>query len=47
MPRKDRKEYNAYMRKYLPNYRRQERELLKKAKLQFGWIRTTNNRRKT
>lgn len=38
MPRKERKAYNDYMRKYLPDYRKEERALLKKAKLQFGWV---------
>ena len=32
MPRKIKKEYNAYMRKYLPAYRKGERELLKEYK---------------
>jgi hypothetical protein len=28
-----------YMRNYMPDYRKEERELLKKAKVQFGWER--------
>jgi hypothetical protein len=37
MARKNKEQYNEYMRGYLPSYRKQERELLQKAKEQFGW----------
>ena len=45
MPIKDKAEYNAYMKKYLPEYRKMERLLLTKAKLQYGWS-TPKQRRK-
>lgn len=45
MPIKDKNKYNAYMRDYLPSYRKQERELLVKARKQFGWV-TPKNREK-
>jgi hypothetical protein len=38
MPIKDKLEYNAYMKKYLPEYRKMERELLTKAKSKYGWV---------
>jgi hypothetical protein len=47
MPCKDKKKYNAYMRTYLPDYRKQERDLLRKAKIQFGWTPPKNQRRKS
>ena len=37
MPRKNKKEYNDYMKDYMRDYRRSERELLNKAKKLFGW----------
>ena len=46
MPYKKRQAYNAYMRNYLPDYRKQERELLVKAKLQFGWVTPKQKKRK-
>ena len=38
MPRKKREEYNAYMAKYMREYRAFERSLLKKAKANYGWV---------
>ena len=38
MPIKDKLEYNNYMKKYLPEYRKMERELLTKAKTKYGWV---------
>lgn len=37
MPIKDKTEYNAYMKTYLPIYRKMERDLLTKAKNEYGW----------
>lgn len=37
MPRKKKSEYNLYMKSYMRNYRRLERDLLRKAKAEFGW----------
>ena len=38
MPIKDKKQYNAYMRNYLPDYRKEQKLLLEKAKQEFGWL---------
>lgn len=44
MPRKDKKQYNAYMKKYMKDtYRVNQREILERAKKQFG---ITNGRKK-
>ena len=36
MPRKNKKEYNKYMAKYMRDYRAYERKLIKLAKTQFS-----------
>lgn len=36
MPRKNKKEYNKYMKRYMRDYRAYERQLIKMAKKQFG-----------
>jgi hypothetical protein len=36
MPRKNKKEYNAYMRDYLPDYRKKQSMMLKEYKKMFG-----------
>lgn len=38
MPYKNKQKYNDYMRSYLPDYRKAERELLVKARKKFGWV---------
>jgi hypothetical protein len=45
MPIKDKAEYNEYMKHYLPEYRKMEREWLTKAKQQYGWT-TPKQKRK-
>lgn len=38
MPRKNRNEYNEYMKKYMRDYRKLERNFIRQAKKQLGWI---------
>jgi hypothetical protein len=45
MPRKKRDEYNAYMKSYMKDYRVLERDLLRKAKKEFGWVQPKKRKR--
>lgn len=37
LPYKDKQKYTDYMRNYLPEYRRAEREIIRQGKAAFGW----------
>ena len=46
MPRKNKEKYNEYMKNYMRGQRKIERELLRKAKKEFGWIPLKKRKRK-
>lgn len=46
MPRKNKNEYNEYMKKYMRDYRKLERDFIRKAKKQLGWTPPKKQKRK-